>query len=453
MIQGPAFEGYEEVTPVANIHGEKTLIGAMLLDVQACNDAMEILEGSDFYLDSHRKIFGVIIDLLDIGQPVDLTNVLDMLAKRKELDSIGGMAYLVSLTEGIPRKLNVESWVRIIRDKSNLRQTINRCETAMARCADGSESSSAILESLEADLMQIADGMHVRKFETLLDSVKEKGGVDSYIEAMFNPAAMTGLATGYTDFDAMTGGLKESELIVIGARPSVGKSALMMNIGTNVVLADAKAVIAIFSLEMSKTSLHRRMLASVASVSARRAQMGWLSAEEKKKLSSALLALSDKNLMIDDTPGITPMQLRAKCRRLKQQKGQLDLVMIDYLQLMSGGRKVENRQQEVATISRSLKALAKELKVPVVALAQVGRGAEMYGDKRPTMSTLRESAQIEADSDVIALIHREALYHPDDPEVKGLAELLLVKNREGATGTIHLAYIEEITRFENLQRG
>lgn len=452
MIQDGAFAGYEEVTPIANLHSERTLLGACLLEQNACNDAMELLVSTDFFLDSHRKIFAVIIDLMDTGQPVDLTNVMDMLAKRKELDSIGGMNYLLSLAEGIPRRLNVESWVRIIRDKSNLRQTINRCETAMARCADGSEESAAILESLEADLMQIADGMHVRRFETLLDSVKERGGVDSYIEAMFNPAEMTGLATGYTDFDTMTGGLKESELIVIGARPSAGKSAIMMNIGTNVVLADVEAVVAIFSLEMSKNSLHRRMIASVAAVSARRAQMGWLSAEEKRRISDALLALSDKSLLIDDTPGITSMQLRAKCRRLKQQKGRLDLVMIDYLQLMSSGRKAENRQQEVAIVSRSLKALAKELGVPVIALAQVGRGAEMYGDKRPTMSTLRESGDIEANADVIALIHRESMYHPDDPEVKGLAELLLVKNREGSTGTIHLAYLEDITRFENLRR-
>lgn len=452
MIQNGGFEGYEESTPVANLHGERVLLGACLLESQACNDAMEILVSTDFFLESHRRIFSVMIDLLDIGEPVDLTTVMDMLAKRKELSSIGGMNYLLSLTEGIPKKLNVESWVRIIRDKSNLRQTINRCEVAMARCSDGSESSAVILEELEVDLMSIADGMHVRKFETLLDSVKEKGGIDEYIEAVFNPASMTGLATGYTDFDTMTGGLKESELIIIGARPGQGKSSIMLNIATNVVIEDSEMVIAVFSLEMSKQSLYRRMLASVASVSARRAQMGWLSAEEKMKLSRALVSLSDKHLLIDDTPSISSMQMRAKCRRLKQQKGRLDLVMVDYLQLMTGGKKTENRQQEVANVSRSLKALAKELKVPVVALAQVGRGAEMSGDKRPTMSTLRESGQLEADADLIAFIHREEYYHPDDPEVKGLAELILCKNREGATGTIHLAYLADTTRFENLRR-
>lgn len=447
---GP-FEGYEEDRTPASLHAEATILGGMLVDSVACNDATELLEDFDFYLDSHRRIYRAAVELMDAGENVDITTVSALLQRKKELDTIGGVAFLASLSEGLPRKLSIESYVRIVRDKSLVRDLLNRCEVATTRCLDGSELAMQILEDTEADLMAITDRMRVSRFETLHDAMKAKGGnVDEFISANFDPAEMTGLKTHYEDFDRKTGGFKEAELIIIGARPSMGKTAWAINIATNIVIEDHDKVVAIFSLEMTKQALYRRMMASIALVSSHRASEGWLTREERTKLATAALKLAPLNLMIDDTPGITPMQMRAKCRRLKQKMGRLDLVVIDYLQLMSAGRKLANRTEEVSFVSRSLKALAKTVGAPVVALAQVGRASERGSDKRPTLADLRESGQIEQDADVVAFIHREEYYKPDEEEVKGLAEIIIAKQREGPTGTVELSYMGDYTRFENL---
>lgn len=444
---GP-FEGYEEVASPANVQAEMTILGGMLMEEQARNDAMELLVESDFYLPSHRLIYTAIVDLVDAGEGVDYTTVDDLLKKRRQ--DVGGFPYLVSLTEWLPRKLSVESYVRIVRDKSIVRQTINRCETSIARCNEGSEEGKLILEDLEADLLAIADGIRVKRFETIAESIKQHLTVDEYVEKNFDPAQITGLKTGFEDFDRKTSGLKAEELIIIAARPSMGKTAWAINVAVNATIEDPEKVVAIFSLEMSKGSLFRRMMASVALVSAHRASQGWLGREERRKLANAAVQLADLNLKVDDTSSITPMQMRAKCRRLKQQMGRLDLVIVDYLQLMSGGKRTANRQEEVGLASRSLKALAKELKVPVMAVAAIGRSSERGGDKRPTLADLRESGQIEFDADVVAFIHREEYYKPDDKEVKGLAEIIIAKQREGPTGTIELAYLGDYTKFDNL---
>jgi len=442
----------EESSIPASVHAEVAILGACLLYPDAVNDATELLEVDDFFLESHRRVYSCIFDLSESGETADNITVEAELRKRRQLDSIGGLGYFLFLTEGIPRNFNVVSYARIVKDKAILRSVMAISEIAKARAMDQSESGSSILGDMEESILELTQSYSQQAFGTILDAVKEVGTIDEFVSKMCDPLEMTGLATGYTEFDAMTGGLQPSELVILAARPSMGKSALMLNIATNVVLADIKKVVAIFSLEMSKDSLYRRMLASLANVSARRAQAGHISAEERRRISGALLAIADKHLMIDETASITSTQVRAKCRRLKQTMGRLDLVMIDYLQMMQGSKKYGNREQEVAGISRSLKALAKELEVPVVALAMVGRGSEKHGDNRPKLSDLRESGSIEADADIVAFIHRESYYRPDDEEVRGLADITIAKARNGPTGKVDLAYSADATRFDNLHR-
>jgi replicative DNA helicase len=375
------------------------------------------------------------------------------LARRRELDSIGGPAYLAYLSEGIPQNFNIESYVRIVKDKSLLRQLMGIFHDGAVRAADQSEDAITVLGDVEAQLADVADSAIQRGLAGIGEIVASSfGSIDKLYE---QGREITGLATHYTEFDRMTSGLQDSELIVIAARPSMGKTAWAINIAQNAAVHDGK-VVAVFSLEMSKESLLRRLLASEALVNSRKIQTGFLPREDRGKLLSALERLMDSKLFIDDTPGITLPEMRAKARRLRQQEGKLDLIVIDYLQLMtgtnpSGKRGFENRTQEVSAVSRGLKALAKEMKVPVVALSQLSRGSEQRaGDKKPLLSDLRESGSIEQDADVVAFIHREEYYDRDNEDVKGKAEIIVAKQRNGPTGSVYLAYIADFTRFENL---
>ncbi|MGA2438106.1 MAG: replicative DNA helicase, partial [Acidobacteriaceae bacterium] len=375
------------------------------------------------------------------------------LARRRELDSIGGPAYLAFLTEGIPRNFNIESYVQIVRDKSLLRQLMGIFHDGGIRAADQSEDAITVLGDVEAQLADVADSAIQRGLAGIGEIVA--GSFVSIDKLYEQGREVTGLATRYTDFDKMTSGLQDSELIIIAARPSMGKTAWAINIAQNAAVQDGK-VVAVFSLEMSKESLLRRMLASEALVGSRKLQTGSMLREDRGKLMKALERLMDARLFIDDTPGITLPEMRAKARRLKQQQGQLDLIVIDYLQLMtgtntSGKRGFENRTQEVSSISRGLKALAKEMRVPVLALSQLSRGSEQRaGDKKPLLSDLRESGSIEQDADVVAFIHREEYYERDNEDVKGQAEIIVAKQRNGPTGSIKLAFRADYTRFENL---
>jgi replicative DNA helicase len=432
----------------------------MMLDAVAFNDATAKLVADDFSLDSHRRIYSCITGLVDVGRAVDLITVIEELDKRKELQAIGDRPYLFSLTEDLPRRLNVEEYVRIVKDKSLLRQVMGICQTAMARAADQSEDALDVLNATEQQLMEVSEKGIQRGFSGIGEIVASSfGSIDKLYE---QGREITGLATHYIEFDRMTSGLQESELTIIAARPSMGKTAWAINIAQNAAVKDGK-VVAVFSLEMSKESLLRRMLASEALVNSRKIQTGFLPKEDKGKLLAALERLMESKMFIDDTPGITLAEMRAKSRRLRQQEGRLDLIVIDYLQLMSGsspGKKgFENRTQEVSAVSRGLKALAKEMKVPVVALSQLSRASEQRGgDKKPMLSDLRESGSIEQDADVVAFIHRESYYNKDengdeDPESKGKAEIIIAKQRNGPTGSVHLAYLADYTRFENLQPG
>ncbi|MEO6801909.1 MAG: replicative DNA helicase [Granulicella sp.] len=440
----------------ASIHIEIAVLGAMLLDGVAINDATAKLISEDFSLDSHRRVYRSIIDLMAAGRGVDLLTIQEELARRRELDSIGGPAYLASLTEGIPRNFNIENYVRIVKDKSLLRQLMSIFSDGIGRASDQSEEAIHVLSDVEAKLAEVADSAIQYGFSDIAAIVKDSfGSIDALYE---QGREVTGLATHYIEFDRMTSGLQESELTIIAARPSMGKTAWAINIAENAAVRGGK-VVAVFSLEMSKASLLRRMLASQALVNSKAIQTGMLMREDRAKLVAALERLMESKMFIDDTPGITLAEMRAKARRLKQQHGQLDLIVIDYLQLMTGSvgshqKGFENRTQEVSAISRGLKALAKEMRVPVVALSQLSRASEQRGgDKKPLLSDLRESGSIEQDADVVCFIHREEYYDRENEDLKGKAEIIIAKQRNGPTGSVHLAYLADYTRFENLSSG
>jgi replicative DNA helicase len=437
----------------SSVHTEITVLGAMLLDSMAVTDATAKLRPEDFSLDSHQRIYRVMMDLLAVGHAIDYITVMDALSKRRELDAIGGPAYLAYLSEGIPRHPKIEDYVRIIKDKSLLRQLLTIFNDGMVLAADQNEDATKVLNDVEVRLAEVADSAIQRGFSGIADIVASSfGSIDALYE---QGREVTGLATHYIEFDKMTSGLQNSELIIVAARPSMGKTAWAINIAQNCAVKDGK-VVAVFSLEMSKESLLRRMLASEATVGARKLQTGFIPREDKGKLMAALDRLMTSKMFVDDTPGITLAEMRAKARRLRQQEGRLDLIVIDYLQLMTGSsgssqKKFENRTQEVSSISRGLKALAKELNVPVIALSQLSRGSEQRtGDKKPLLSDLRESGSIEQDADVVAFIHREEYYDRENEDLKGKAEIIIAKQRNGPTGSIQLAYIADYTRFENL---
>jgi len=436
-----------------SVHAEMTILGAMLVEPVAIIDATMLLKTDDFALDSHRRIYAAMLQLVELGHGVDIVTVTDHLNKKKELDSVGGLPYLASLSEGLPRKLSIESYVRIVRDKSLMRQLLSVCDMGMIEASDQSREALDVLNQVTGRLTEISEHAVTGGFSDITAIVKDSfGSIDALYE---QGREVTGLATHYVEFDRMTSGLQESELIIIAARPSMGKSAWAINIAENAAVRGGK-VVAVFSLEMSKASLLRRMLASQALVNSKAIQTGMLMRDDRTKLIQGLERLMESKIYIDDTPGITLAEMRAKVRRLKQQQGQLDLIVIDYLQLMTGSssnaRGFENRTQEVSAISRGLKALAKEMKVPVVALSQLSRASEQRGgDKKPLLSDLRESGSIEQDADVVCFIHREEYYDRENEDLKGKAEIIIAKQRNGPTGVVHLAYLSDFTRFENLQ--
>jgi replicative DNA helicase len=446
----------------ASVEAERSILGAILLDNHSYNEAAEKLSAEDFSLDSHRRIYSRMAELIDAHRAVDIVTLAEELARRKEVEAVGGVAYLASLTEGLPRRPSIEEYVRIVKDKSLARQLIIICSTAITRAADQSDEALVVLDSAESGLLEVSERGITRGFAGIPEIVRDSFGTIDNLYAQ--QKEVTGLATHYTQFDKMTSGLQASDLIIIAARPSMGKTAWAINIAENAAVRDGK-VVAVFSLEMSKESLLRRMLASQALVSMQKIQTGFIPKQDRSKLMEALERLAEARIFIDDTPAIALSEMRAKARRLQRQQGGLDLIVIDYLQLMTassfgvGGRRYENRTQEVSAISRGLKALAKELRVPVVALSQLSRASEQRGgDKKPMLSDLRESGSIEQDADVVAFIHRDSYYNKDengeeDPDSKNKAEIIIAKQRNGPTGSVHLAYRADCTRFENMVFG
>lgn len=442
----------------ASLDAERTILGAILLDNHAYNDAAEKISADDFAHGAHQRVFARMAELIDNGRQVDLVTLSEELARRKEIESIGGVAYISSLTEGLPRNLAIDEYVTIVKNKALLRQIILIGSDAVTRAADQSEDALEVLNATEGALLQVTERSITQGFSSIPDIVSNSFGT---IDKLFAEGSreITGLATHFDDFDKMTSGLQASELIIIAARPSMGKTALAINIAQNAAVRGGK-VVAVFSLEMSKESLLRRMLSSESLVDSQKIQKGFFTRDDQQKLTMALERLVESRMYVDDTPGISLAEMRAKARRLMRQQGGLDLIVIDYLQLMTGtpagggAKRFENRTQEVSAISRGLKALAKELKIPVIALSQLSRASEQRGgDKKPMLSDLRESGSIEQDADVVAFIHREAYYNREeepDPETEGKAEIIIAKQRNGPTGSVNLAYLSRCTRFDNL---
>jgi replicative DNA helicase len=440
----------------ANIDAEKTILGAILLDNAAHSEAAEKLQADDFSLDSHQRIFQRMTDLRDAQRAVDIVTLAEELAKYKEIEAVGGVAYLASLTEGLPRRPVIEEYIRIVKDKSLLRRLMSICSAAIARAADQSETALEVLGDAEQKLLEVSEKGITRGLEPLDKIIAESfGSIDNLYK---ESREVTGLATDFYELDRMTSGLQKGELIIIAARPSMGKTAFAINIAQNAAIKTG-ATVAVFSLEMSKESLLRRMLATQARVDQRKLQTGFLGREDHGKLQHALEQLIESKLYIDDTAGVSLAEMRAKARRMKQTLGGIDLIVVDYLQLMSatlpsaGGKRYENRTQEVSAISRGLKALAKELDVPVIALSQLSRSSERRGDdKRPLLSDLRESGSIEQDADVVMFIHREAYYNRDEEMSdadRAKSEIIIAKQRNGPTGTVNLLFISRFTSFDN----
>jgi len=441
----------ERGLPVS-LEAERSILGGILLDNSLYDQAAEHLTGDDFSLDAHRRIYSRMRGLQETGRPVDMITLVEELDRRKEVEAIGGVAYLSSLIDGVPERPSIEHYVRIVRNKALLRGLINAAQNAIAEAIEHADEAEEVLGRAEQAIFQLSENRIGQGFLNIPDIIK--GSFGSLEELYARGQEITGLATHYMLLDKLTSGLQPSDLIIIAARPSMGKTAFAMNIAENAAVLDGK-VVGVFSLEMSREALLLRMLASHAQVDSKNLRQGFLTKDDMHKLTRATEELMQSKLYIDDTPGISISEMRAKARRLKQQEKRLDLLIVDYLQLMSavpiGGKRFENRTQEVSAISRGLKALAKELRVPVVALSQLSRAPESRGgDHRPQLSDLRESGSIEQDADVVAFIFREEVYKKDDPDLDGMAEIIVAKQRNGPTDTLKLAFIKRYTRFENL---
>lgn len=436
----------------ANVEAERSILGAILLDNFAYNEAAEHLKPEDFSLDSHRRIYARMQDLAESSRAIDLITLVEELDRKKELQAIGGAAYISGLLDGVPDRPSIEHYVKIVRDKALLRGLIHTANAAIARASEQSETAEEILNDTEASIFELSEKRIGRGFLGVLDIVKDSfGSVDALLQ---RGQRITGLETHYADLDEMTSGFQKADLIILAARPSMGKTSLAMNIAENAAIEDKK-VVGMFSLEMSREALLLRLLCSQARVNSHKMRTGSLWREDMQKVVHAMEQLAHAPIFIDDTPGITLSEMRAKARRLKQSQGALDLIIVDYLQLMSGGgRRYENRTQEVSAISRGLKALAKEMAVPVIALSQLSRAPESRGgDHRPQLADLRESGSIEQDADLVMFIFREEVYNQDDPELQGVAELIISKQRNGPTGKVKMAFLKDSTRFENLAGG
>jgi replicative DNA helicase len=441
----------------ANPEAERSILGAILLDNQLYDQAATSLQADDFSLDAHRRIYSRMMELADSARPIDIITLTEELHRYKELDSTGGVAYIASLTDGVPRRPSIEHYVKIVRDKALLRGVIHAASGMMAKAAEQEDTAADVLDGAEASISALSLNRLGQDLMGVADIAKESFGGN--IDALYQRGRrITGLETYYADLDELTSGLQPSDLVIIAARPSMGKTAFAINIAENAAIHGHK-VVAVFSLEMSKEALLNRMLCSVSRVDSHKMRSGFISKEDAIKLKDALDTLMEAPVFIDDTPGISLSELRAKARRLKQkQEGKLDLIVVDYLQLMSavapGGKRYENRTQEVSAISRGLKAIAKEMKVPVIALSQLSRAPEQRGgkDNEPKLSDLRESGSIEQDADTVMFIYRPEYYDRNNPDVEGKAKLIIGKQRNGPTDTIQLAFMKASTRFETLDR-
>jgi len=437
----------EKGLPV-NLDAERYVLGAILMDDALYIQVAGSLESDDFSLEKHRRIFLRMGELYERSERIDRVTVANELMKQGQLESVDGITYLVSLDEGLPALANLDSYVRIVKDKAILRRIIFTSQKLIDRCLMGEDEPDEILASAEEGLLRLGDS---RTQDSLVNPQQILEAFEGGINAFLDPSKrIKGLSTGLLKLDDMTGGLHEGELIILAARPSMGKTALALNIAQHVAMQpNHKQTVALFSLEMSRESLLTRMVCASARVDQQKFRASYLNQDERRRLAKATTDMVQAPLFIDDTAGAHLMDIHAKLRRLKSEHG-LALVVIDYLQLMSGRGRYENRNQEISTISRGLKLLAKELKVPMLVLSQLNRAPETRpGDHRPQLSDLRESGSIEQDADLVAFIFREEVYKPNDESLRGLAELIVGKQRNGPTGKVNLVFLKEFTKFEN----
>ena len=430
-----------------NLDAERSILGSIILENGALNQAQEILREDDFYREGHRKIFRVMGTLHEGSSVIDLVTLKNELQRTGDLDAVGGPAYISSLVDGVPKSANVEHYARIVREKSILRNLIDTGNRMINLCYQAEGAAEDVLDEAQKQLFTIAEG-NLRTGFVPVRSVAAP--TLEYIDRLHERKELvTGVPTGFERLDELTSGLQDKDLVVVAARPSMGKTALALNIAEHVAVKAGRTV-GIFSLEMSKEQLFLRLLCAHARVNAHHLRTGRLGREEWTRLTLAFGELTDAKIFIDDTPGITLFEMRAKSRRLKAERG-LDLLIVDYLQLVRGRARYENRTQEISDISRSLKGLAKELGVPVIALSQLSRAPEQRGgDHRPQLSDLRESGAIEQDADVVLFIFREEIYKPTE-ENRGVAQIIIGKQRNGPIGTVDLAFLKEYTKFENLE--
>jgi len=443
------FKGIERIPP-QNLEAERAVLGGMLLEPEASTMAVEIVAAENFYRPAHGKIFYAMLTLFNKREPIDVMTLSEELRKEGDLDAVGGIAALTDLVDSTPSAANIEHYARIVLDKYILRQLI-RASTDIAEDAyTASREADAILDAAEQKIFKISESRVSQGFVHIKDVLKER--FDEIQRVHETRISVTGLASGFIDLDKYTAGFHPSDMVIIAGRPSMGKTSFALNIAQHVGLLERKPV-AIFSLEMSKELLVQRLLCSEGQVDAQKVRSGFTSSKDIERLTNAAGLLSEAPIFIDDTPAISTLDMRARARRLKSEHD-VALVIIDYLQLARCSERSENRQQEISSISRSLKALAKELSIPIIALSQLSRAVEARGgDRRPMLSDLRESGAIEQDADLVLFLYRAEFYDPDDPDKQGKAELIIGKQRNGPTGTVPLVFEKTYTRFHSAAQG
>ena len=435
---------YQKVLP-QNIEAEQSVLGGILIDNEALPRVLEIIEPNDFYRDNHKKIFLAFLELFENNTPLDIITVTELLQKKGELTNIGGATYLASLVDSVPTTANITHYAKIIKEKSILRSLIAKATDIVNMGFEASEDVAEILDKAEEAIFSITQ----QRIQTSYYSIKEiiKQTFETIEELSSKKDSVTGIPTGFIDFDRLTAGLQPSDLIIIAGRPVMGKTSFTLNIAQHAATR-AGVPVGFFSLEMSKEQLALRMLCAEARINSQKIRSGFLSERDWLRLTDAAATLSEAPIFIDDTPALSVLEIRAKARRLKSEHN-IGLIIVDYLQLMKGKGRVDTREREISEISRSLKALAKELNIPVVAVSQLNRRVEERENKRPRLADLRESGAIEQDADLIVFIYRDEVYNEDTPD-KGIAEIIIGKQRSGPTGVVKLAFLDKYTRFENL---
>lgn len=439
-------EAWSDRIPPHNIEAEQSVIGAIFLDPESFSTASEILMPEDFFRAGHQRIFNAMVQLADKGEPIDLVTVTSFLHNRKELDDAGGVSYLSDVAGSVPTAANIGYYSRIVEEKAMLRRLIRTATDIVTSGFEREDEVEEVLNEAEKSILEVSSRQNAGTFKSIKDVLIE---VYDDIEKLHTQSAdVTGVASGFRDLDRLTSGFQPNDLIIVAARPSVGKTAFALNVAQNVAVNTDENV-AIFSLEMGAEQLVSRMLCAEGNIDSQRLRNGQLQADDWSKLTMAMGSLSNAGIYIDDSPGIRVAEIRSKCRRLKQEQG-LGMIVIDYLQLIQGSvNSKENRQQEVSEISRSLKALARELNVPLIALSQLSRGVESRQDKRPMMSDLRESGSIEQDADIVGFLYRDD-YYDTESEKQNIIEIIISKQRNGPVGSVELAFVKEYNKFVDL---